>query len=88
MPAILNARVQVDGQIYGPGPIPDEIAAKIRNKSLFTDSETTSGSSGSSSVDLGSMKKAELIAHAEQHGIDLEGAKTNAEIISAIEAAE
>lgn len=38
-------------------------------------------------VDLETMKKAELIAFAEEHEIDLGGAKSNDEIRAAIEAA-
>lgn len=38
-------------------------------------------------VDLEAMKKAELIAFAEEHEIDLGGAKSNDEIRAAIEAA-
>ena len=39
-------------------------------------------------VNLKSMKKAELIAYAQEHGIELDAKATNAEMIAAIEAAK
>ena len=39
-------------------------------------------------INLKSMKKAELIAYAQEHGIELDAKATNAEMIAAIEAAK
>ena len=61
--------------------------SKLQIKSIAA-SGAAPKASEAGKVNLKSMKKAELIAYAQEHGIELDAKATNAEMIAAIEAAK
>ncbi|WP_300781938.1 hypothetical protein [uncultured Acetatifactor sp.] len=73
-----------------PVDVEDDVAEKLMGTGRFEiadegleASEPTDG--GSAPADIRSMKKDELIAFAEAHGIDIEGCNNNGERVSRIQ---
>lgn len=64
------------------------IADRKKRRQLENKKRDDVGVAAEGEVDLSTMKKAELVAYAAANGIDISEAKTNAQIIEAIEAAE
>lgn len=76
MPAELKRMWIADGS--GREPTAGEVAAY---------EETQQAQAKADAADLGALKKDELIALAEQRGVDVSAAKTKADLVAALEAA-
>lgn len=64
------------------------IADRKKRRQLETKKRNDVGIAAEGEIDLSKLKKADLITYANEHNIDISEAKTNADIIAAIEAAD